>query len=73
MINSERTKKFLSVITPEAKALILKSIAKHYRTSVQDIYEEVTGVEAEHLLDYMVGGERDATNILMQKYNLRGF
>jgi len=73
MNNGERTKKFLSIITPEAKEMILTSIASHYGVSKQEIYEEVIDSQAEHLLDYMVAGDRNAVNVLMQKHNLRGF
>ena len=66
--NATNTAAFLAVITPEARALILGSIARHYGVTESEIYAEVTDPEAEHLLDYMTGGERTAASVLMQKH-----
>lgn len=71
MNNGQKTKQFLDAVTAPAKAQILGAIAKHYGASVNDIYEEVTAEEAEHLLDYMTGAERSATSVLMQKHGFR--
>jgi len=62
------TNKFLSVISSEAKNLILSSIAKHYGITEIEALEEVTAPDAEHLLDYLTGAERAATSVLIQKY-----
>lgn len=62
---------FLSVITAQAKSEILQSIAAHYGISQDEAYQEVTGAEAEHILDYMVGSERSAASVLMQRCGLR--
>lgn len=71
MTNGKTTKLFLGVISKEAKERILKNIADNYGISNQEAYDEVTGIEAEHLLDYVTGGERAATSLLMQMRGLR--
>lgn len=60
--------KFLNSITPQAKAMIIDSIATHYGTTAEAIIEEVCDPEAEHLLDYMVEPTRSAASVLMQKH-----
>lgn len=65
------TADFLARIDKEAKGLILGAIAKHYGISEQEAYDEVVGIEAEHLLDYMTGPARAATSALMQKHGFR--
>ena len=62
------TAKFLACISSKAANLILDNIAAHYGISRQDAMDEVTGEDAEHLLDYVTGPERAATSVLMQKY-----
>jgi hypothetical protein len=59
---------FLETISKTAKNLILDNIANHYNVSREDAYEEVVDDEAEHLLEYVTGVERNATLILMKKY-----
>ncbi|MHD0644447.1 hypothetical protein ACYPKM_02270 [Pseudomonas aeruginosa] len=61
---------FLALIPAESKEFILESIAKHYGTSKECIFEEVTGPEAEHLLDYMVEPERSVTLVLMRRHGM---
>lgn len=73
MAATHRTKEFLSVIDPEIKAKILNSIAKHYNTTPEAILEEVTGDEAEHLLDYMVEPMRSTASVLMLAHGMRGW
>lgn len=73
MNNSERTTKFLSVITAEAKDMILKSIAAHYGVTKDEIYAELTDPEAEHLLEYMVEPHRSAAHIVMKRHNMVGW
>ena len=65
---SNVTSKFLSVISVKAKNLILDNIANHYGISREEAFEEVVDDEAEHLLDYVTGVERNATLVLMKKY-----
>lgn len=65
--------RFLAVIDGPAKTEILASIAKHYGISAAAAYGEVTGDEAEHLLDYMVEPQRSAASVLMQAHGLRGY
>lgn len=63
--------KFLNSITPQAKAMIVDSIAAHYGTTADAIVEEVCDPEAESLLDYMVEPARSAASVLMQKHGFR--
>ncbi|HHG6004070.1 TPA: hypothetical protein ACPWS4_003964 [Pseudomonas aeruginosa] len=65
-----RNEQFLSAIDGKAKAMILESIAAHYGISPDDAYTEVTGAEAEHLLDYMVEPQRSAASVLMQRHGM---
>jgi hypothetical protein len=62
---------FLAAITPEAKSMILTTIAKHYGISVAEAYDEVVDPEAECLLDYLTGSSRLATSVLMQKHGFK--
>lgn len=66
-----KTKEFLAAIDEKSKALILGSIARHYGKSAEEIYEEVTHPDAEHLLDYMVEPARGAASVLMQRHGMR--
>jgi hypothetical protein len=59
---------FLETISKTAKNLILDNIANHYGISRDEAFEEVVDDEAEHLLEYVTGVERNATLILMKKY-----
>ena len=60
---------FLSQISDSAKNEILDNIAKHYKISRREAFEEVTDDAAEHLLDYVTGPARAATSVLMQKHH----
>jgi len=63
-----KTTMFLETISKTAKNLILDNIANHYGISRDEAFEEVVDDEAEHLLEYVTGVERNATLILMKKY-----
>ncbi|WP_219096260.1 hypothetical protein [Pseudomonas sp. UMAB-40] len=67
---ANRNEQFLSVIDSATKNAILESIAVHYGKTTQEIFAEVVGADAEHLLDYMVEPMRSATSVVMQR---RGF
>ena len=73
MTNGTNNQRFLSVITAEAKAMILGAIAEHYGITSQEAYDEVIDSEAEHLLDYMVEPNRGAAMVLMQRHNMLGW
>jgi hypothetical protein len=68
--NKHRNRIFLKTISTTSRNLILDNIANHYNVSREDAYEEVVGDEAEHLLEYITGVERNATLILMKRYGL---
>lgn len=65
--------KFLAAIDANSKAEILASIAKHFGISAQEAQDEVSGDDAEHLLDYMLEPQRSAASVLMQAHGLRGY
>lgn len=65
------TAQFLAAIDAKARRLILQSIADDYGISVHEAYAEVTGPDAEHLLEYLTGSARAATSLLMQKHVFR--
>ncbi len=68
--HSDTTKAFFALTSNTAKNEILAAIAKHYQISPAEALEEVTGDEAEHLLDYLTGSVRTATHVLMQRHRL---
>ena len=62
--NSQINQKFLASITPQIKALILGNIARHYGISPDAAFSEVTGEEAENIMDYVTGRDRLAISII---------
>lgn len=66
--NAEINKSFLSTITKQAKELILIHISKRYQVSTSDILNEIFDNEAENILEYMVGKERQAAQVLMKRH-----
>lgn len=68
--NAEVTKAFFAATDAGTQAEILSSISKHYGISPAAALVEVTDVEAEHLLDYLVEPVRTATRILIQRHGL---
>ena len=69
MSNAQINREFLSKIDATTKAAILLNIAKHYGITSAEAYAEVVDEEAEHLLDYVTGPERAATNLLMKRWS----
>ena len=70
MTKAQINKAFLAATDQETKNLILDNIAAHYGITREQVIEEVTDEEAEHLLDYVTGRERDACYVVMKS---RGF
>ena len=70
---SEVNRAFLSVVDAESRAMILKSIARHYGISASEARDEVTHEEAESLLDYMVEPMRSAASVLMARHGMRSW
>lgn len=58
---------FLASISASTRTEILSAIAKHYGTNQERIVQEVTGKDAEHLLEYLVEPTRTATAVLMRR------
>ncbi len=68
--NAARTKTFFKVTDSTVKNEILDSIAAHYDITRAEALDEVTGEEAESLLDYLTGPVRAAAHLLMRRHNL---
>lgn len=71
--NALRTKEFLDFVSKETKDAILKNIADHYGKPSEEILEDITDADAEHLLEYMREPLRSATSALMQRNGIRGW
>lgn len=71
MTNSQINFAFFAAISEPTKNEILNKISKHYGISEGEAFDEVTGEEAERLLDYVTGLTRSAVSALMQKHGLR--
>ena len=70
MSNHTATLAFFAATDAKTKTDILAAIAKHYGISQSEALEEVTHSEAESLLDYLTGGIRTATSLLMQRHGI---
>lgn len=66
--NAEITRKFFEATDAKTKDLILSSIAEHYGITKEEALEEVLHEDAEHLLDYLTGSQRNAAYIIMQRH-----
>jgi hypothetical protein len=66
--NNQKNQMFLDLISSTAKNLILDNIANHYGITRKEALDEVVDGEAEQLLEYMTGVERNAALVLMKKY-----
>jgi hypothetical protein len=69
-VMTSRNTHFLSAIDGNTRAEILDSIAAHYGITSEKAYAEVTGDQAEDLLDYLVEPLRGATSVLMRRRGL---
>jgi hypothetical protein len=68
--NHTATIAFFAATDSKTKNEILTAIAKHYGISESEALEEVTDEEAESLLDYLTGGIRAATSLLMKRHGI---
>jgi hypothetical protein len=69
-INNKINMQFLAVTDAETREEILSSMANHYGITKAAALAELSHEEAEHLLDYLTGAIRTATNVLMRRHNL---
>ena len=67
MKSHEINKHFLSLIDAKTNDEILTAIANHYGITKNEALDEITGDEAEPLLDYLTGATRTAISLLMGK------
>ncbi len=68
MTNTKLNKKFLNEMSYKSFNIILKNIADHYGISPLKAYNEVTGEDAENLIDYMTGVDRDYYGRIMIQF-----
>ena len=73
MTHAALTTAFFAAIGQITRNIILENIAKHYGISQYQALLEVTAPEAECLLDYVTGPERNATHVLMQRHGIDPF
>ena len=64
------TRAFFGASSHTVKNEILAAIAGHYGITPAEALEEVTGPEAESLLDYLTGSIRTAASVLMRRHGL---
>ena len=70
MINSQKNATFLRSLDTATRSQILDAIAVHYGITVAEVMEEVTGSEAESILDYLTGQTRSAAALLMKRHGI---
>lgn len=70
MDNSSINRQFLNSLDSESRLEVLSNISSHYGLSVEEAFEEVTGEDAEHLLDYLTGSLREDAQSLMSRHGL---
>ncbi len=66
--NADINKRFLAATDSKTKNAIVQAIARHYGISADKVIEEITGDDAEHILDYMTEPERSAAHIVMKRH-----
>ena len=71
MTNQEINTQFLAEISESTKQIILKNIADHYGISTEQAYNEVIGEDAESLIDYMTGTDRDYYGLIMIQFKYK--
>ena len=70
MTNAQTTAAFFAATDAKTKAEVLANIAKTYGITSAEAFDEVTGADAESLLDYVTGPVRVATSLVMKRYSL---
>jgi uncharacterized phage-associated protein len=73
MTNGAKTLRFFVAISQSTQHTILKNIANHYGITTAAALDEVTHDQAENLLEYVTGPERQATMVIMQKNGFAPF
>lgn len=68
MTHAETTRAFLAKLPIDTQKMVLENIARHYGINTAEAFAEITDPEAEHLLDYVTGPQRAATQVLMQRH-----
>lgn len=71
MSNGTTTQKFLAVTDAKTRDEVLSAVANHYGITNAEALEEITGDEAEHLLDYLTGATRSAISVIMQRHGFK--
>lgn len=68
--NAQLNKAFLACADAAARDEVLQSIATHYGISIEQVVEEVTAENAEHLTDYLTGPIQHAVYLVMKETGL---
>jgi len=71
MTQSQINATFLKSLDTATRSQIIDAIASHYGITVAEVMEEVTGSEAESILDYLTGQTRAAASLLMKRHGIR--
>jgi len=70
MTNAQKNFSFLRSADVQTRDAIFAAIGNQYGITRNEVQDEVTGADAEHLLDYLTGSVRAATSLLMRRANL---
>ncbi len=70
MTNAQKNYSFIRSADVQTRDAIFAAIGSHYGISRSEVQDEVTGADAEHLLDYLTGSVRTATSLLMRRAGL---
>ena len=70
MTQSQINATFLKSLDTATRSQILDAIASHYGITIAEVMEEVTGSEAESILDYLTGQTRAAASLLMKRHGI---
>jgi hypothetical protein len=70
MTNAQKNYSFLRFADVQTREAIFAAIGNHYGITRNEVQNELTSADAEHLLDYLSGSVRTATSMLMRRANL---
>jgi hypothetical protein len=70
MTNAQKNFSFLRSADAQTREAIFAAIGNHYGITRDEVQDEVTNADAEHLLDYLTGSVRTATSLLMRRAGL---
>jgi hypothetical protein len=68
--NAQKNQTFLAATDSKTRESILSAMAAHYGITPAQALAELVNDEAEHLLEYLTGQIRTATNVTMKRHGL---